>query len=126
MFPNGVQLFKWPYCEEPTEQRVQLEMEKFGFKVYDLQTIAPWFERSPHAHDYVEIRGAVEGCTTFHFDNMPITLEPGDIIIIPGGVVHTVKTHNGRPFKAFKGSPSGERRVTEHGDGKGSLESLSQ
>lgn len=124
VFQNGVQLFKWPHQEEPTEERVQLEMKKFGFKAYDLQTIPGWFERSPHAHDYVEIRAAVEGCTTFHFEELPITLEPGDIIIIPGGIVHTVKTHNGKPFTAFKGSASGERHVTEHGDGKGSLESL--
>jgi hypothetical protein len=35
-----------------------------------------------------------------------------------------VRSHNGLPFSAFKGSPSGERKVTEHGDGTGSIESL--
>ncbi|MBI3622350.1 MAG: AraC family ligand binding domain-containing protein [Nitrospirae bacterium] len=123
-FPNGVKLIKWSRKEEPTAELVAAEMARLGYKVYDLQTIGPWFERSRHAHDYEEIRGAVSGVTTFHFDDCPITIEGGDILLIPGGLPHEVISHNGRPFSAYKGSLSGERKVTEHGDAKGSVETL--
>lgn len=122
----GIRVIKWPHKVTPTEELVKKEMEKFGFKVYDLQTIAPWFERSMHTHDYEEIRGAVSGVTTFHFNGFPVTIEAGDILFIPAGVPHEVISHNGNSFTAFKGSVTGERKVTEHGDGKGSLESLQQ
>ncbi len=118
------QLHKWPHKSEPTEESVTAEMKKHGFKVYDRQTIPGWFERSRHSHDFDEIRGALDGVTTFHFDSGPLTVEAGDILIIPAGVPHEVKTHNSRSFTAFKGSVTGARSVTEHGDGRGSLESL--
>lgn len=118
MLENGVKIFKWPYQEEPTPERVQQEMVKFGYTVYDLQTIPPWFKRSSHAHDYDEIRGAVKGCTTFHFGSLPITVEAGDIILIPAGTIHEVISHNGQPFTAYKGSTTGIRSVTEHGEPK--------
>jgi len=121
---NSVKVFKWPHKEIPTEETVAREMQKYGYKVYDLQTIPAWFERSRHAHDYDEIRGAVAGVTTFHFDEGPVTIEAGDILLIPGGIPHAVQTHNDKPFTAFKGSGSGERSVSEHGDGKGSVEDL--
>ncbi len=121
----AILLYKWPHKVDATPELVKQEMERFGFKVYDLQTIPGWFERSSHSHDYDEIRGATEGTTTFHFEGLPpITIEAGDILVIPGGVPHTVISHNGKPFTGFKGSRSGERSVTEHGDGKGSLEQL--
>ena len=122
--PNGVTVHKWPHQHEPDADLVAQEMQRFGFKSYDLQTVPPWFLRSRHSHDEEEIRGAVDGVITFHFDEGPITIEAGDILIIPGGVAHEVKTHNGRPFSAFKGSRSGQRRVSEHGDGSGSVEHL--
>lgn len=124
--PNGVSVHKWPHQSEPTAEAVAAEMGRFGFRSYDLQTVPPWFFRSRHAHDEEEIRGAVAGVTTFHFDEGPVTLEAGDILIIPPGVQHEVRSHNGRPFSAFKGSRSGERRVTEHGDGHGSVEELAR
>ncbi len=124
--PPGVKVYKWPHQESPTEESVRREMERFGFGVYDLQTIPPWFHRSRHAHDYDEIRGAVAGVTTFHFDDGPVTIEAGDILVIPGGLPHEVRSHNGESFSAFKGSASGERSVTELGDGKGSLEDLAR
>jgi cupin superfamily acireductone dioxygenase involved in methionine salvage len=124
MFPNGVKVFKWPYESNPTQELVQLEMQKYGYSAYDLQTIPPWFKRSAHAHDYEEIRAAVEGCITFHFDDYPITIEAGDIIIIPAHLQHTVILHNSKPFIAFKGNKEGKRKVTELGDGKGSVEHL--
>ena len=123
---ESVRVIKWPHNEAPTEASVAAEMDKFGYKVYDLQTIPPWFERSRHSHDYDEIRGAVSGVTTFHFDEMPVTIEPGDILFIPAGIPHSVKTHNDKPFTAYKGSLSGSRSVTEHGDGRGSLEDLAK
>ncbi|HMU85656.1 MAG TPA: cupin domain-containing protein [Leptospiraceae bacterium] len=122
--PPGVRVVKWPHKETPDEESVKKEMAGLGYRVYDLQTIPPWFERSRHSHDYDEIRGAVEGVTTFHFDDGPVTLEAGDILFIPAGVPHEVRTHNDRPFTAYKASISGERVVTEHGDGKGSVEDL--
>jgi mannose-6-phosphate isomerase-like protein (cupin superfamily) len=61
---------------------------------------------------------------TFHFDGGPVTIEAGDILIIPGGVPHEVRVHNERPFRAYKGSVSGKRSVTELGDGKGRMEEL--
>jgi mannose-6-phosphate isomerase-like protein (cupin superfamily) len=125
-YPNGVQLLKWSRKEEPTAESVAEEMRRFGYKVYDLQTVEPWFERSRHAHDEPEIRAAVSGTITFHFDEFPVTIEGGDILLIPGGVQHEVISHNGRPFSAYKGSPSGERSVTEHGDAKGSVEDLAR
>lgn len=121
---KDVKLIKWPYQETPTEEKVADEMAKLGYKSYDLQTIPPWFQRSLHAHDYPEIRGAVSGVTTFHFPDFPVTIEAGDILFIPAGVPHEVRSHNGSSFTAFKGSLSGERSVTELGDGKGSLEDL--
>ncbi len=124
--PNGVTLHKWPHTFAPDAERVADEMTRFGFASYDLQTVPPWFDRSRHSHDEEEIRGAVEGVITFHFDEGPVTIEAGDILIIPAGVAHEVKTHNPRPFSAYKGSRSGERRVTEHGDGKGSVEELAR
>ncbi len=124
--PAGVKVYKWPHHEEPTEGSVRKEMEQFGFSVYDLQTIPPWFHRSRHAHDYDEIRGAVSGVTTFHFDDGPVTIEAGDILVIPGGIPHEVRSHNGQAFSAYKGSMSGQRSVTELGDGKGSLEDLAR
>ena len=125
-FPNGVKLVKWTQKEPPTAQSVAEAMRAYGYKVYDLQTVAPWFERSRHAHDEPEIRGAVAGVMTFHFDEYPITIEAGDILLIPGGVAHEVIAHNGNTFTAYKGSLSGERHVTEHGDGSGSVEDLAQ
>ncbi|NKE72355.1 AraC family ligand binding domain-containing protein [Candidatus Manganitrophus noduliformans] len=125
-FPNGVKVIKWGRKEEPTEESVAEEMKRFGYTVYDLQTVAPWFERSRHAHDEPEIRGAVSGAITFHFDDFPITIEGGDILLIPGGLAHEVISHNGRPFSAYKGSLSGERKVTEHGDASGSVEQLAR
>ena len=125
MYP-GVKVLKWPHKTEPTAQNVAEEMKKFGFKVYDLQTIPGWFERSAHAHDYEEIRGAVEGVTTFHFGDDPVTIEAGDILFIPPHVPHEVRSHNGKPFTAYKASPSGERKVSELGDGKGSVEDLAK
>jgi mannose-6-phosphate isomerase-like protein (cupin superfamily) len=123
-FANGVQLEKWPHRSAPTEAAMREEMVRRGYRVYDLQTVEPWFFRARHAHDEAEIRGAVEGVITFHFDGMPITIEAGDILLIPAGVAHEVRSHNGRSFSAFKGSVSGERKVTEHADGEGSVESL--
>ncbi len=125
-FPNGVKLIKWGRTEEPTAESVAEEMKRFGYTVYDLQTVAPWFERSPHAHDEPEIRGAVSGAITFHFDGLPVTIEAGDILLIPGGLAHEVISHNARPFSAYKGSLSGERKVTEHGDARGSVEALAR
>jgi len=125
-FPNGVRLVKWTRKEEPTAESVAEEMRRFGYGVYDLQTVAPWFERSRHAHDEPEIRGAVSGVITFHFDEFPVTIEAGDILLIPGGMAHEVICHNGRPFSAYKGSLSGQRHVTEHGDGAGSVEQLAR
>lgn len=124
--PNGVTLHKWPHQAAPDAENVAAEMERFGFKSYDLQTVPPWFVRSRHSHDEEEIRGAVDGVITFHFDEGPVTIEAGDILIIPAGVAHLVKTHNPRTFSAYKGSRSGVRRVTEHGDGKGSVEDLTR
>ena|ERR1051326_3486749 len=126
IYPNGVKILKWSRTEDPTEESVAEEMKRFGYRVYDLQTVAPWFERSRHAHDEAEIRGAVSGVITFHFDEFPVTIEAGDILFIPGGIAHEVINHNGRPFSAYKGSLSGERKVTEHGDAKGSVEYLAQ
>jgi mannose-6-phosphate isomerase-like protein (cupin superfamily) len=126
VYPNGVKLVKWSRKEAPNAQSVAADMTSFGYKVYDLQTVPAWFERSRHAHDEPEIRGAVEGVITFHFDDYPVTIEAGDILLIPGGVAHEVICHNGRPFSAYKGSISGERKVTEHADGSGSVEDLAR
>lgn len=125
-YPNGVKLVKWSRKEAPSAESVAEAMKSFGYRVYDLQTVPPWFERSRHAHDEPEIRGAVDGVITFHFDEYPVTIEAGDILLIPGGVAHEVITHNGKPFSAYKGSLSGERKVTEHGDGSGSVEDLAR
>jgi mannose-6-phosphate isomerase-like protein (cupin superfamily) len=125
-YPNGVKLVKWPQKQAPSAESVAAEMTRFGYQVYDLQTVPPWFERSRHAHDEPEIRGAVEGVMTFHFDDYPVTIEAGDILLIPGGVAHEVIAHNGQPFSAYKGSLSGERKVTEHGSGSGSVEDLAR
>lgn len=122
--PNAVTVHKWPHRESVTADRMRREMEQFGFLTYDLQTVEPWFVRSRHAHDEEEIRGAVSGVITFHFDEGPVTIEGGDILIIPPGVAHEVRVHNAVHFSAFKGSRSGVRSVTEHGDGKGSIEDL--
>jgi mannose-6-phosphate isomerase-like protein (cupin superfamily) len=111
-----VQLIKWPRTEDPTAESVADAMRGLGYRVYDLQTVSPWFERSRHAHDEPEIRAAVSGTITFHFDDIPVTIEGGDILLIPGGLAHEVIAHNGRPFSAYKGSVSGERKVTEQGD----------
>jgi len=122
--PNGVILHKWPHQYSPDADNVAVQMSDLGFKNYDLQTVAPWFVRSRHSHDEEEVRGAVDGVITFHFDEGPVTIEAGDILIIPEGVAHEVKVHNSRTFSAYKGSRSGVRRVTEHGDGRGSIEDL--
>ncbi|KAB8030986.1 cupin domain-containing protein [Fluviispira multicolorata] len=122
--PNGIILYKWPHKQDPTEDLMKMELDNLGFKAYDLQTCPPWFERSMHAHDYEEIRAAVSGCITFHFSEFPITIEAGDIVIIPAGIPHEAITHNSKPFTAFKGSRSGVRSVTEYGDAKGSIEDL--
>lgn len=116
-FPNGVRLIKWGRIEEATAESVAEEMNHFGYTVYDLQTVPPWFERGRHAHDEPEIRAAVSGTITFHFDEIPVTIEGGDILLIPGGLAHEVISHNGRSFSAYKGSSSGKRKVTEYGDG---------
>src|SRR5215470_8088583 len=125
-YPNGVQVVKWSRKEPPNADSVAEDMRKFGYKVYDLQTVPAWFERSRHAHNEPEIRGAVDGVMTFHFDEYPVTIEAGDILLIPAGVAHEVIAHNGQPFSAYKGSTSGERKVTEHGDGSGSVEDLAR
>ncbi len=117
-------VIKWPHKFDATPEFMAQEMAKHGFKAYDLQTIPGWFERSSHSHDHPEIRGAVEGVTTFYFPNSVVTLEAGDILFIPAGIPHEVRSHNGRTFTAYKGSVSGERNVTEHGDAKGSVEQL--
>ena len=124
--PNGVTVYKWAHREVPTPEKMRVEMSRLGFKTYDLQTVEPWFVRSLHAHDEEEIRGAVQGVITFHFEEGPVTIEGGDILIIPSGVAHEVRVHNAHSFSAFKGSRSGVRSVTEHGDGRGSVEFLSK
>ena len=124
--PNGVSVHKWNHQEDPTEEKVAAEMAQFGFRSYELQTVEPWFVRSRHSHDEEEIRGAVNGVITFHFDEGPVTIEAGDILVIPAGVAHRVIVHNSRTFSAYKGSRSGVRNVTEHGDGRGSLEDLTK
>ena len=126
VYPNGVKLVKWSRKEPPTVDAVAAAMREYGYKVYDLQTVEPWFFRSRHAHNEPEIRGAVAGVITFHFDEYPVTIEAGDILLIPGGVAHEVISHNGNTFTAYKGSVSGERKVTEHADGSGSIEDLAQ
>jgi mannose-6-phosphate isomerase-like protein (cupin superfamily) len=125
-YPNGVKLVKWSRKEPPTADSVADDMRRFGYKVYDLQTVPAWFERSRHAHNEPEIRGAVAGVMTFHFDEYPVTIEAGDILLIPGNVAHEVIAHNGNTFTAYKGSISGERNVTEHADGSGSVEDLAR
>lgn len=125
-YPNGVKLIKWAQKQTPSAESVASAMQEFGYKVYDLQTVPAWFERSRHAHDEPEIRGAVDGVMTFHFDEFPVTIEAGDILLIPGGVAHEVIGHNGRTFSAYKGSVSGERKVTEHADGSGSVEDIAR
>lgn len=125
-YPNGVQLVKWSHKQPPTAETVAEQMRRYGYKVYDLQTVPAWFERSRHAHDEAEIRGAVAGVITFHFDDYPVTIEAGDILLIPAGIAHEVIGHNGNTFTAFKGSVSGTRKVTEHGDGGGSVEDLAR
>ncbi len=122
--PPGVRIIKWPHKTPPSEDSVRAEMAGYGYTAYDLQTIPPWFERSRHSHDYDEIRAAVSGVTTFHFDDGPVTIEGGDILLIPAGVPHEVRSHNDGSFSAFKGSINGERSVTEHGDGQGSVEDM--
>ncbi|MGB0646906.1 MAG: AraC family ligand binding domain-containing protein [Bradymonadia bacterium] len=124
--PNAVTVHKWPHQEIPTAEKMRAEMERFGFSTYDLQTVEPWFVRSRHSHDEEEIRGAVSGVITFHFDEGPVTIEGGDILIIPPGVAHEVRVHNASSFSAFKGSRSGVRSVTEHGDARGSVEDLAR
>ena len=73
--PNEVTVHKWPHKNAPTSTTVALEMERVGFKTYDLQTVEPWFVRSRDSHDEQEIRGAVDGVITFHFDEGPATLD---------------------------------------------------
>jgi mannose-6-phosphate isomerase-like protein (cupin superfamily) len=124
--PNGVTVQKWPHRAPPDEASVAREMAGLGFESYDMQTVPAWFVRSRHAHDEEEIRGAVDGVITFHFDEGPVTIEAGDILVIPAGVAHEVKVHNARTFTAYKGSRSGQRSVTELGDGKGSVEDLAR
>lgn len=124
MTASGVKLIKWPHQTTPTETSVSSEMEAHGYRVYDLQTVPGWFVRSRHAHDEPEIRAAVQGVITFHFDDGPVTMEAGDILLIPAGIAHEVRVHNANSFTAYKGSRSGVRSVTEHGDGKGSVEDL--
>ena len=125
-FSNGVQLIKWGQTEDPTAESVASEMRRFGYTVYDLQTVNPWFERSRHSHQEPEIRAAVSGVITFHFDEFPVTVEGGDILLIPGGLAHEVINHNGRPFSAYKGSQSGNRIVNEYADGRGSVEDIAK
>lgn len=122
MLPSGVSVLKWPHDFDPTADNMAEEVQKHGFKAYDLQTVPAWFFRDRHSHDHEEIRAAVCGVITFHFDDGPVTIEGGDILIIPGGTAHEVKVHNSRDFSAYKGSRSGERSVTEHADGHGSIE----
>lgn len=124
--PNDITVHKWPHQRDPDADSVAVEMTRFGFKSYDLQTVPAWFDRSRHSHDEEEIRGAVDGVITFHFDEGPVTIEAGDILVIPAGVAHRVIVHNSRTFSAYKGSRSGVRNVTEHGDGRGSLEDLAK
>jgi len=69
--------------------------------------------------------GAVSGVITFHFDEYPVTIEAGDILLIPGGVAHEVITHNGAAFSAYR-LDQRERKVTEHADAKGSMEDLAR
>jgi len=121
---NGVIVHKWPHRVVPDADSVAKEMARYGFRTYDLQTVPAWFIRSRHAHDEEEIRAAVDGVITFHFDEGPVTIEAGDILIIPRGVAHEVKVHNAATFSAYKGSRTGIRSVTEHGDGQGSVEQL--
>jgi len=120
--PAGVRVIKWPHKQLPDEQSMRAELERHGYIGYDLQTIPGWFERDRHSHDYDEIRAAVSGVTTFHFDDGPVTIEAGDILFIPAGVPHEVPN----PFSAFKGSVNGERSVTEHSGARGSVEDLAR
>lgn len=124
---SGIKVIKWPHKKPPTKESVTEEMARHGYQSYEYQTCDPYFERSSHSHDYDEIRGAVEGTITFYFpDAPPITIEAGDILFIPAGVPHEVRGHSENPFSAFKGSINGKRSVTEHGDGRGSVESLKE
>ena len=105
-------------------ESMRAEMSGLGFKCYDLQTVEPWFVRSRHSHDEEEIRGAVSGVITFHFDEGPVTIEAGDILMIPAGVAPKLEFITRVSFPLLKGLVAGIRRVTEHADGSGSVEDL--
>ena len=38
ILPNGITIYKWPHKIDPTENLMKEELEKLGFKAYDLQT----------------------------------------------------------------------------------------
>ena len=68
---------------------MRAEMSGLGFKCYDLQTVSRGSFEHRHSHDEEEIRGAVSGVITFHFDEGPVTIEAGDILMIPAGVARS-------------------------------------
>ena len=99
--PNGVALYKW-HKVEPTEQAMKNELESLGFKTYDLQTQILGLNVADMAMIMKKIRAAVSGCITFHFDEFPVTIEAGDILVIPSGIPHHVIIHNSKPLRLLK------------------------
>lgn len=68
--------------------------EKFFFQRGMSRRVAETGSSWPHYHSLFEIYFILEGSCTYFIDNKVYDVSPGDIIIIPDGVIHHTKYDN--------------------------------
>lgn len=64
----------------------------------------PGAHYEPHSHDHDEVIGVIEGRIDFGIEGKRYTLEPGKILFLPAGTVHTADVPADRPVKYLIGS----------------------
>ncbi len=92
----AVRLTPWPSLELPTETAIRQLLTKEGLTPHSWSN-GPHDTYAAHSHTYNKVIYVVEGSITFGLtakspegdENRKLTLNPGDRLDLPAGVVHS-------------------------------------